>query len=163
MLRIATSDGSFADLKPACRFREQLVNLFELIGICAHPRSADGPSLRSRPLSTMSLAQLDLWTSEFSVPLAASVRLSRMRGDAQYSLDRQDRLILLVSAGLSKEWQKLAAERAYPSLQVERPADEVKARSTSAIRMGCFARHESRFASLALSAKVLPSPIPPTL
>jgi hypothetical protein len=29
--------------------------------------------------------------------------------------------------------------------------------------MGCFARHESRFASLALSAKVLLSPIPPTL
>ena len=163
MLRIATSDGSFADLQPACRFREQLVNLFEFIGTCAHPRSADGPPLQSRPLSTMSFARVGLWTSEFSVPPAASVRLSRMRGDAQYFLDRRDRLVLLVSAGLSKEWQKLAAERAHPSLRVERPADEVKARSTSAIRTGCFARHESRFASLALSAKVLLSPIPPTL
>src|ERR1700682_2317414 len=163
MLRIATSDGSFADLKPTCCFREQLVNLFELIGICAHPRSADGPPRRSRPLSTMSLARAELWTSEFSVPPAACVRLSRMSSDAQYSLDRRNRLVLLVSAGLSKERQKLAAERAYPSLQVERPADEAKAPSTSAIRMGCFVRHESRFASLALSAKVLLSPIPPTL
>src|ERR1700674_5139042 len=163
MLRIATSEGSFADLKPACRFREQLVNLFELIGICAYPRSADVPPLRSRPLSTMSLARAGLWTSEFLVPPAASVRLSRMRGDAQYSLSRRGRLIFLVSAGLSKEWRKLAAERAHPSLRVERPADEVKAPSTSAIRMGCFVRRESRCAFLALSAKVLLSPIPPTL
>jgi hypothetical protein len=86
-----------------------------------------------------------------------------MRGDAQHSLDRRDRLVLLVSAGLSKEWQKLASERAYPSLRVERPDDEVKAPSTSAIRMGCFVLHESRFSSLDLSAKVLLSPIPPTL
>src|ERR1700687_5025787 len=150
MLRIATSGGSFADLKPACPFPEQLVNLFELIGICARPRAADGPPPRSRPLSTMSVARVGLWTSEFSVPPAASVRLSRMRGDAQYSLDRRNRLVLLVSAGLSKEWRKRAGERACPSLRVERPADEVKAPSTSAIRMGCCARHESRFASLAL-------------
>jgi len=161
MPRMATSEGSFADLKPSCRFREQLVNLFELIGTCAHLRSADGPPLRSRPLSTICFARVGLWTSEFSIPPAASVRLSRMRGDAQYFLDCRDRLVLLVLAGPSKEWQKLAAERAHPSLRVERPADEVKAPSTSAI--GCFDRHESRFASLALSAKMLLSPVPPTL
>lgn len=47
MLRIATSDESFTDLKPVGRFREQLVNLFELIGISEHPSFADGPPVRS--------------------------------------------------------------------------------------------------------------------
>src|SRR5229473_2543309 len=60
MLRIAPSDGLFADLKPACRFRELLVNLVELIGICAYPRSADGLPLRSPSPLTISLAPVAL-------------------------------------------------------------------------------------------------------
>ncbi len=38
MFRIATSDGLFKDLKPASRFRGQLLilSLFDLISICVH-------------------------------------------------------------------------------------------------------------------------------
>src|SRR5260370_33566677 len=57
MFRIATADVLFTVLRPACRFRAQLVNLFELIDICAHPRSADAPPLRSHSLLTRSLAR----------------------------------------------------------------------------------------------------------
>jgi hypothetical protein len=54
-------------------------------------------------------------------------------------------------------------ERALASLREERFDDGAKTPSSFAIRMGRFAHQESPFSSLALSAKVLPSPNPPTL
>src|SRR5260370_10787802 len=83
MFRIATSDGLFTGLRPACRFRAQLVNLFELIGICAHPRSADAPPLRSHSLLTRSLARGGLWLSQFSLPPVVAVRHLRNRNRPQ--------------------------------------------------------------------------------
>src|SRR5216684_2067304 len=155
MLRIATSDGLFTDLKPASRLREQLVNLFELIGICAHPRSADGPPLRSCPLLTMSLARVGLWRSEFSVLLAAAVRLPGTSSDAQKLQVHPGRLENLFAADPSKEQKKRAAERAGTSLRAGRPNHRATGRSYSAIRTDLYARHESSFVFLALYAKVL--------
>src|SRR5260370_32575850 len=72
MFRIATADVLFTVLRPACRFRAQLVNLFELIDICAHPRSADAPPLRSHSLLTRSLAR-----GVMAVPILSSASSSR--------------------------------------------------------------------------------------
>jgi len=110
----------------------------------------------------MSLARVWLRRFEFSVPPATSVRLPRMRSDAQYFLARRDRLEPLAVAGLSKKRKKLAAGRAHASLREERSDDEVKPPWFFAIRMVRFAHHESRFAALALSSQVLLSTNPPS-
>src|SRR5229473_4290196 len=155
MFRIATSDGLFTGLRPACRFRAQLVNLFELIGICAHPRSADAPPLRSHSLLTRSLARVGLWRSEFSVPPVVAVRLLGTSSAAQKSQVRPGRLENLFAADLSKEQRKRAAERAGASLRAGRRSHRATVRSYSAIRTDLCARHKTSFVFLALHAQVL--------
>src|SRR6266849_3273715 len=155
MSRIATSDGLFTGLRPTCRFRAQLVNLFELIGICAHPRSADAPPLRSHSLLTRSLARVGLWRSEFSVPPAVAVRLPGTSSGAHKSQVRPGRLENLFAADPSKEQRKRAAERAGASLRAGRPSHRATVRSYSAIPTGLYARHQTSFVFLAFHAKVL--------
>src|SRR6266478_5226845 len=128
MFRIATSDGLFTGLRPACRFRAQLVNLLELIGICAHPRSADAPPLRSHSLLTRSPARVGLWRSEFSVPSAVGVRLPGISSAAQKSQLRPGRLENLLAPDPSKAQRKRAAERAGASSQAERPSHRATVR-----------------------------------
>src|SRR6266851_1758584 len=153
MLRIATSDGLFTGLRSACRFRAQLENLFELIGICAHPRSADVPPLRSHSLLTMSLARVGLWRSEFSVPPVVAVRLLGTSSAAQKSQVRPGRSGNLFAADPSKAQRKRAAERAGASLQAGPPSHRATVRSYSAIRTDLYARHETSFVSLPSTPK----------
>src|SRR5216684_883878 len=145
MFRIATSYGLFTDLRPACRFRAQLVNLFELNGICAHPRSADVPPLRSRSLLTTSLAHVGLWRSAFSIPPAVAVRLPGISSAARKWQVRPGRLENLLAPDPSKEHRKRAAERAGPSWRRGRRSHRATVRSYSAIRTDLYARHEASF------------------
>src|SRR5260370_39282035 len=153
MFRIATSDGLFTDVRPAWRFRAQLVNLFELIGICAHLRSANAPPLRSDSLLTRSLARVGLWRSEFSVPPAVAVRLLGTSSAAQKSQVHPGRLENLFAADPSKAQRKPAAERAGASLRAGRPSHRANVRSYSAIRTDLYARHETSFVSLPSTPK----------
>src|SRR5216684_2621605 len=155
MFRIATSDGLFTGLRPACRFRAQLVNLFELIGICAHPRSADAPPLRSHSLLTRSLARVGLWRSEFSVPPVVAVRLLGTSSAAQKSQVRPGRLENLFAADLSKEQSKRAAERVVLHGEEADAVTEQRCDRIPPFELTFTRVTKHHFAFLAFHAKVL--------
>src|SRR5713226_6887401 len=103
----------------------------------------------------MSLARVGLRRSEFSVLLAAAVRLPGTSSDAQKLQVHPGRLENLFAVDPSKEPAKRAAERAGASLRAGRPIHGATVRSYSAIRTDLYARHETSFVFLALHAQVL--------